>query len=95
MTCFLLESLPAHVVVVGGGFIACEFACILHGLGVQVDPADPGDHLLRGFSIGASSACKRGWRAEENKHQPCDLPFARRHSKEGPSGVTDADSEGR
>ena len=46
---FLLESLPEAVVVVGAGFIACEFACILHGLGVKVTQLVRGDHLLRGF----------------------------------------------
>ena len=33
---FLLERFPEHVVVVGAGFIACEFACILRGLGTAV-----------------------------------------------------------
>jgi glutathione reductase (NADPH) len=33
---FLLEQLPERIVVVGAGFIACEFACILNGLGVAV-----------------------------------------------------------
>ena len=33
---FLLEDVPSAVVVVGAGFIACEFACILRGLGVAV-----------------------------------------------------------
>ncbi|SBO41892.1 glutathione-disulfide reductase [Cyanobium sp. NIES-981] len=53
---FLLEQLPEHVVVVGGGFIACEFACILHGLGVAVTQLVRGDHLLRGFDREASRA---------------------------------------
>jgi glutathione reductase (NADPH) len=33
---FHLEKLPKSILIVGGGFIACEFACILHGLGVAV-----------------------------------------------------------
>jgi len=33
---FKLEALPARVLIVGGGFIACEFASILNGLGVKV-----------------------------------------------------------
>lgn len=53
---FLLESLPDAVVVVGGGFIACEFACILHGLGVRVTQLVRGDHLLRGFDREATLA---------------------------------------
>jgi glutathione reductase (NADPH) len=53
---FLLESLPDRVVVVGAGFIACEFACILNGLGVAVTQLVRGDHLLRGFDREASLA---------------------------------------
>lgn len=53
---FLLEELPETVVIVGAGYIACEFACILHGLGVQVTQLVRGDHLLRGFDREASDA---------------------------------------
>jgi len=34
---FALESAPRHVAVVGGGYVAVEFACVLHGLGCAVD----------------------------------------------------------
>jgi glutathione reductase (NADPH) len=61
---FLLESLPDAVVVVGAGFIACEFACILNGLGVQVTQLVRGDHLLRGFDREASEAVRAGMEAE-------------------------------
>ena len=30
---FELDQLPARIVVVGAGYIACEFACLLRGLG--------------------------------------------------------------
>ena len=53
---FELTALPQRVVVVGAGFIACEFAGILHGLGVQVTQLVRGDHLLRGFDREASRA---------------------------------------
>ena len=33
---FDLPHMPRRVVVVGGGYIACEFACIFNGLGAQV-----------------------------------------------------------
>ncbi|WBU58150.1 glutathione-disulfide reductase [Paracoccus sediminicola] len=46
---FLMEKLPRRVLVVGGGFIACEFATILNGLGVETVLAYRGDKLLRGF----------------------------------------------
>ncbi|MFM7235360.1 MAG: glutathione-disulfide reductase [Cyanobium sp.] len=55
---FELETLPEQMVVVGAGFIACEFACILNGLGVQVTQLVRGDHLLRGFDREASEAVR-------------------------------------
>jgi len=46
---FHLESLPARVIVVGGGFIACEFAGIFNGLGSDVIQVYRGEQILRGF----------------------------------------------
>lgn len=46
---FYLEDLPKRVAVVGGGFIACEFAGIFKGLGSEVIQVYRGDALLRGF----------------------------------------------
>ena len=46
---FHLESLPERVIVVGGGFIACEFAGIFNGLGSDVVQIYRGDRVLRGF----------------------------------------------
>ncbi|MGC9448518.1 glutathione-disulfide reductase [Cereibacter johrii] len=46
---FQLESLPTSILVVGGGYIASEFACILHGLGVEVCQFYRGAQILRGF----------------------------------------------
>ncbi|PKP75334.1 MAG: glutathione-disulfide reductase [Alphaproteobacteria bacterium HGW-Alphaproteobacteria-6] len=46
---FLMERLPRSVLIVGGGFIACEFACILNGMGVAVTQFYRGEQILRGF----------------------------------------------
>ena len=47
---FLMEALPKSVLIVGGGYIACEFACILNGLGVEVTQYLPRRaQILRGF----------------------------------------------
>jgi glutathione reductase (NADPH) len=46
---FGLDALPARVLVVGGGYIASEFACILNGLGVAVTQSYRGAQILRGF----------------------------------------------
>jgi len=61
---FELERLPERVVVVGAGFIACEFACILNGLGVQVSQLVRGDHLLRGFDLESSRAVQEAMEAD-------------------------------
>ncbi len=46
---FFLPELPQRVAVVGGGYIACEFAGIFNGLGAQVLQLYRGDAVLRGF----------------------------------------------
>jgi glutathione reductase (NADPH) len=46
---FYLKSLPERVIVIGGGFIACEFAGIFNGLGSKVVQAYRGEQILRGF----------------------------------------------
>ena len=61
---FLLQTMPEAVVVVGAGFIACEFACILNGLGVRVTQLVRGDHLLRGFDREASDAVAEAMQAD-------------------------------
>ena len=46
---FHLESLPERILIVGGGYIAVEFAGIFAGLGSRVTLLHRGDKLLRGF----------------------------------------------
>lgn len=46
---FTLERLPKRVMVVGGGYIALEFAGIFNGLGAQTHLVHRSDHVLRGF----------------------------------------------
>lgn len=46
---FTLERLPTRAIVVGGGYIAVEFASIFNGLGVDTTLAYRGKRLLRGF----------------------------------------------
>ncbi|SBT18706.1 Glutathione amide reductase [Marinomonas gallaica] len=46
---FFLEELPKSILVVGGGYIAVEFAGICNGLGVETTLMYRGDKLLRGF----------------------------------------------
>ncbi|MDH4569146.1 glutathione-disulfide reductase [Pseudomonas sp. BN414] len=46
---FFLEKLPKRVLVVGGGYIAVEFASIFHGMGAQTSLLYRGELFLRGF----------------------------------------------
>ena len=46
---FHLDQLPKSILIIGGGYIACEFACILNGLGVEVTQYYRGAQILRGF----------------------------------------------
>jgi glutathione reductase (NADPH) len=46
---FYLKKLPKRIVVVGGGYIAVEFAHIFHGLGCDTTLVYRGDKILRGF----------------------------------------------
>src|SRR5688500_262457 len=46
---FLLEKFPRRVLILGGGYVALEFANIFHGLGAEVRVVHRGDKLLRGF----------------------------------------------
>ena len=46
---FHLERLPRRALLIGGGYIAVEFASIFNGLGVQTTLSYRGRRLLRGF----------------------------------------------
>ena len=57
---FLLERFPERMVVVGAGFIACEFAGILSGLGVEVTQLVRREQLLRGFDAELAAVVQEG-----------------------------------
>jgi glutathione reductase (NADPH) len=46
---FELPSLPSRILIVGGGYIAVEFAGIFNGLGAEVTLSYRGKQILRGF----------------------------------------------
>ena len=48
---FDLARFPRRLVVVGGGYIACEFASIFNGFGAQVTQLYRGEQILRGFDL--------------------------------------------
>lgn len=62
---FDLAPFPRRLVVVGGGYIACEFASIFNGLGSSVVQLYRGGQILRGFDddirqFAAHEMCKHG-----------------------------------
>ena len=52
---FELNSFPKSLLIIGGGYIACEFASIFKNLGTEVTQVIRGDRLLNGFDYDLSS----------------------------------------
>ncbi|MEO0430880.1 MAG: glutathione-disulfide reductase [Cyanobacteria bacterium J06656_5] len=46
---FSLAQQPKRMVIFGGGYIGCEFACVLNALGTEVTQIIRRDKILRGF----------------------------------------------
>ncbi len=67
---FHLPFLPRRVIVVGGGYIAVEFAGIFHGLGVATTQLYRGPLFLRGFDDDVRAAL-----ASEMRQRGLDLRF--------------------
>ncbi len=62
---FDLEPFPQRLLVIGGGYIASEFASIFNGLGAKVIQAYRGEQILRGFDddiryFVSTEMCKTG-----------------------------------
>ena len=53
---FFLEALPRRILIVGGGYIAVEFAGIYAGLGVETHVSYRGPMILRGFDTDVRKA---------------------------------------
>lgn len=67
---FFLERLPRRIAIVGGSYIACEFAGIFHGMGSRVTQLYRGPLFLRGFDHDIRTAL-----AEEMRKKGIDLRF--------------------
>jgi glutathione reductase (NADPH) len=65
---FDLPEFPRRLVVVGGGYIACEFASIFRGLGAQVTQLYRSQQILRGFDDDV-----RAFLADEMRKKGVDL----------------------
>ncbi len=87
---FLQKSYPNKIVIIGGGYIACEFACILNGLGIQVVQIVRGKKLIKGFDIELSSMLK-----DEMQKKGVELHFEKSLiSIEGEKGNFNVKTEG-
>jgi len=69
---FHLETQPRRMLIVGGGYIACEFAGIMNGLGTEVTQMYRGAQILRGFDDEV-----RGHISQEMRKKGIDLQVGR------------------
>jgi glutathione reductase (NADPH) len=67
---FFLKERPDHILIVGGGYIAVEFAGIMNGLGAEVTQLYRGPLFLRGFDDDVRKVL-----AEEIRKKGVDLRF--------------------
>ncbi|MSP82380.1 MAG: glutathione-disulfide reductase [Alphaproteobacteria bacterium] len=61
---FHLKDLPARIAIVGGGYIAVEFAGIFKGLGAETTLLYRGEMILRGFDGDVRAGVAEGMRAK-------------------------------
>jgi len=77
---FHLDALPGRIAIVGGGYIAIEFAGIFNGLGAQVIELYRGEQILRGFDREARDVL-----AEEMRKKGIDLRVEARVTEIAPA----------
>ncbi len=69
---FFLQRAPERILIVGGGYVAAEFAGIFHGVGAAVTQLYRGPLFLRGFDDDVRHAL-----ADEMRRKGIDLRFER------------------
>jgi glutathione reductase (NADPH) len=89
---FDIEPFPQRLMVVGGGYIACEFASIFNGLGARVTQLYRGEQVLRGFDDDV-----RAHLAQEMRKHGVDLHTSADVAsiEKAPSGLRVALADGR
>jgi pyruvate/2-oxoglutarate dehydrogenase complex dihydrolipoamide dehydrogenase (E3) component len=60
-----LDVLPDHLLVLGGGYIGCEFGQMFRRFGAPVTVIDHGPHLLAREDVDVSEAIEQVFRAED------------------------------
>ncbi|KAK9816335.1 hypothetical protein WJX74_000245 [Apatococcus lobatus] len=69
-----LDELPKKIVIVGGGYIACEQACIFHSLGVETHFVFRQDYVLRGFDQECREFAQQQYSVHGMKMHPENSP---------------------
>ncbi len=85
---FDLDTLPQRALIVGGGYIASEFACILNGFGTKVTQIYRGPQILRGFDEEARGHVVTGMQAAGIEIR-CNADVARLDRSSGGIVATD------
>lgn len=85
---FGLERLPKSILIVGGGYIASEFAGIMNGMGVATTQYYRGEQILRGFDREARDLIARSM-IERGIDLHCGTDVARIDKSDGGLIVTD------
>ena len=70
-----LQKIPTHMIVVGGGVIGCEYACIFAALGVRVTIVNSRNRLLAHLDNDVSDALRQSMtaRLDITVHGGCDV----------------------
>ena len=77
---FHLDELPGKLLIVGGGYIACEFASMMNGFGVEVHVYQRTAQILRGFDDEARGVISEGMRDRGvHFHFGCNVEELREH----------------
>ena len=71
---FTLSKLPARIAVIGGGYIALEFACLLRGLGAEVEVFHRATLPLTGFDQDIREALPDAMKAQGIVMSPGVVP---------------------
>ena len=89
---FYLEKLPEKILIVGGGYIAVEFAGIFNGLGVEVTQLYRGPVFLRGFDDDVRALPRR--RDAQEGHRPALQPQPGLRSSKPPASCAGSSTAG-
>jgi mycothione reductase len=89
-TVMRLDALPERMIIVGGGFVACEFVHVFSGLGVDVVQVQRSASLLRAEETEVQEAVTRAAAARHTLHVGTTIRAARREGE----GEGDGDGDG-